>query len=811
MKQLIKQKYLASVFLFMASQVILLSTQTDWWADYFLVDGSTPQDTVVVTHGQAKHAVQKAYQYLEAELSEVGGAGTAITALYTTYCTNAPTDAANDRLPLSIGQLKYLTKPFYDRLNSATVAFDTSVMNPVSTDIYPWTVDQSDDADLTLATIGQLKFVFSFDLSTWVAPDVDFDGLPDWWETEWFGNLSQDQIGDFEGDGMTNLEEFENGLNPLINDSMDDPDGDNYPNIYEVRNPNGDPSDASAIPEATFVVSMDGSTGYTTLQSAIDDAAVDYSIILVKPGIYTGSGNSDFSIAVYNNDPAILIISEEGAANTILDGEGTHRGGNIATTRSSFIGFTIRKCISFGNNQGGGLYIKGDEILVAECRIHDNESIYEGGGIYTKGNNIRIKDCEIYNNRASLGAGLLCDSGVGLKIKNTKVYGNTAAFNGGGVYIEGNEVILDNCEIRENRASSNGGGIYVQGGATSGKDVLIENCEIHHNLSDNGAGLYLWNVSALKVQNTLVHRNKSVFKGGGICIYTASNTSLTHVTLYNNSASDGNEIYRYFGNATDVLLTNSIIWNDSGTTNVLAGKDVSARYSIIQGSSGYVDNGMVINTNPRLTPQALLTAASSGIAIDQGTHAGLGFDIHGEARPDGAGYDIGADEFKDSDGDRLPDWLEELGVTDPSEDEDGDGLLNLYEFENSLDLFDPDTDGDGFTDGQEVLITGTDPTVPNSEDVDVDLNSDGINDRLGASLGIANTQLNNDGDLLSNAQELALGTNPNQADSDGDGVDDGIDEFPLDPNLTIRPTNGGDTNSPLILLLTPPQTTLLQP
>ena len=159
MKQLIKQKYLASVFLFMVSQAILLSTQPDWWADYFLVDGSTPQDTAVVTHGQAKHAVQKAYQYLEAELSEVGGAGTAITALYTTYCTNAPTDAANDRLPLSIGQLKYLTKPFYDRLNSATVAFDTSVMNPVSTDIYPWTVDQSDDADLTLATIGQLKFV----------------------------------------------------------------------------------------------------------------------------------------------------------------------------------------------------------------------------------------------------------------------------------------------------------------------------------------------------------------------------------------------------------------------------------------------------------------------------------------------------------------------------------------------------------------------------------------------------------------------------------------------------------------------------
>ena len=114
-------------------------------------------------------------------------------------------------------------------------------------------------------------------------------------------NGTADGFEDTDGDLMLNGEELANGLNPLVNDAMSDLDGDGYPNIYEVRNPNGAPNDASAIPGATFVVSMDGSTDYTTLQSAIDDAALDYSIILVKPGIYTGSGNPDFSIAVYNN------------------------------------------------------------------------------------------------------------------------------------------------------------------------------------------------------------------------------------------------------------------------------------------------------------------------------------------------------------------------------------------------------------------------------------------------------------------------------------------------------------------------------
>lgn len=41
--------------------------------------------------------------------------------------------------------------------------------------------------------------------------------------------------------------------------------------------------------------------------------------------------------------------------------------------------------------------------------------------------------------------------------------------------------------------------------------------------------------------------------------------------------------------------------------------------------------------------------------------------------------------------------------------------------------------------------------------------------------------VDNDGDGLTNAQELALGTSPDNADTDGDGVNDRLDAFPLDP------------------------------
>jgi hypothetical protein len=44
--------------------------------------------------------------------------------------------------------------------------------------------------------------------------DTDRDGLPDSWELTYFGNLSRYPTGDFDGDGVSNLDEFNDGTNP---------------------------------------------------------------------------------------------------------------------------------------------------------------------------------------------------------------------------------------------------------------------------------------------------------------------------------------------------------------------------------------------------------------------------------------------------------------------------------------------------------------------------------------------------------------------------------------------------------------------
>ena len=52
--------------------------------------------------------------------------------------------------------------------------------------------------------------------------DTDADGLPDNWEIQYFGNLNQTASGDPDGDGLTNLLEYQQGRNPTKN-ALSDP------------------------------------------------------------------------------------------------------------------------------------------------------------------------------------------------------------------------------------------------------------------------------------------------------------------------------------------------------------------------------------------------------------------------------------------------------------------------------------------------------------------------------------------------------------------------------------------------------------
>lgn len=70
-----------------------------------------------------------------------------------------------------------------------------------------------DRATVVPALSGFVKGARRLDLLRMI--DTDEDGLPDWWETEQFGNLAASAAGDPDGDGFSNYAEFLSGTSPI--------------------------------------------------------------------------------------------------------------------------------------------------------------------------------------------------------------------------------------------------------------------------------------------------------------------------------------------------------------------------------------------------------------------------------------------------------------------------------------------------------------------------------------------------------------------------------------------------------------------
>jgi hypothetical protein len=241
-------------------------------------------------------------------------------------------------------------------------------------------------------------------------------------------------------------------------------------------------------------------------------------------------------------------------------------------------------------------------------------------------------------------------------------------------------------------------------------------------------------------------------------------------------------------------------------------------------ADGVVDQNDAANGNPcvpNVNSAACLATDSDGDGLTNGQEDALGAS-RGSVDTDGDGANDGAEVGNvsspvDTDGDGVIDALESSGVdsdgdgvvnqSDPANgnpcvpnsnsaaclatDSDGDGLTNAQEDALGTGRNNPDTDGDGFADGAEVggnvnapLDTDGDGVGNALESASTDTDGDGIVDQNDAANGnpcVPNSNsaaclaTDSDGDGLTNAQEDALGTTRGNADSDGDGANDGAE------------------------------------
>jgi len=263
----------------------------------------------------------------------------------------------------------------------------------------------------------------------------------------------------------------------------------------------------------------------------------------------------------------------------------------------------------------------------------------------------------------------------------------------------------------------------------------------------------------------------TVSAGGNVTVAgTVADTAITSLTLIHNNVSStipaqgGNfstEVTLADANAIAIGGTDSL-GNPFSTTLLLDGDMLPAAYE------------QEIGFDP--------LNADSNCSQWSGDQSGNGvidgYEVFAGDLPVFAKYRIGADPFVvDTDRDGLTDSFELLklgtfpeepgqmlmmGEGDPvvvaagtDDDPDGDGLSNFYEQLNRTDPLSADTDDDGLSDADEILIWTTDPC-------DADTDDDGLTDGAEVSLG-------------ANSQNSA--PYPRINDSNGNGVLDGDEDY----------------------------------
>ncbi|OPZ31354.1 MAG: polymorphic membrane protein [Lentisphaerae bacterium ADurb.BinA184] len=348
--------------------------------------------------------------------------------------------------------------------------------------------------------------------------------------------------------------------------------------------------------------------------------------------------------AFYQNTPSHWTMGSTFDGLTFQNANHTLAGGAIGGAGGWAVGMSINDCL-FQNNtttaSGGAVYLAGTAAgtLLRNSDFVNNHADAQGGALcWTPSYAFThlVENCTFEGNAAGTGGAIHVTTGANsdatARIEGCVFEGNTATANGGALFSPdgaGNDPIA----VRQSRFTGNSA---PRGAAIGGADYwhgeyYLENCLVAGNL-----GGYAITASGYRVLNDyavdIVHSTIVDNPGGGISV------------TYNGEASDLGVRVR------DSIVANNgavgVHFNRNGGTGtaVLEYNDVWGQASNYLGDAAAGAGAMSVDPGFKASGGEAYTLGTSSPLIDAGTNLGIAVDLLGLARPDGAGYAMGAFE-----------------------------------------------------------------------------------------------------------------------------------------------------------------------
>jgi alpha-tubulin suppressor-like RCC1 family protein len=278
------------------------------------------------------------------------------TADHNAYINTSGTLINTNSTDVFLTNFTYATGPLGDYYQVSTSLIDRGSANAAAVGLYHYTTQTNQGKE----TNSMVDIGFHYvTVTNGVATDLDGDGIPDFADS------------DADGDGMPDDWELAHGLNPLLNDASDDPDGDWLTNYQEY---NGGTN--STNPREVMVVAWgDNSDGQCTVPESLRDviaiaAGDDFSLALREDGSVvawgvTNAGQTTVpvdltnAVAISANFDHAMAVRNDGS----LSMWGAWSWGNYTYSLSQPSGLTNVALVAAGANHD--LALRGNGMVTA--------------------------------------------------------------------------------------------------------------------------------------------------------------------------------------------------------------------------------------------------------------------------------------------------------------------------------------------------------------------------------------------------------------------------------------------------------------